>query len=83
MKHLKSIANTTKYGVRFNWFSFSNGTLTTQAIFELDNNSIAYQRARNFIDGYRTDEKALFDLWFISFIEWMDAIKFNVVFKVK
>ena len=72
-----------KYNLEFAGFNISKWEINTNVKIVSDNNSIAYQKTRDFINKYRTDPKALFDLSFINSVEWMDNITFKVNFKIK
>jgi len=72
-----------KYDLKFEWFNLSNWKLVSAIEITSDDNWIAYQKTRDFIKNYRTDNKALFDLGFINQVEWMDDMKFKVSFEIK
>jgi hypothetical protein len=72
-----------KYNLKFTGFNLSKWEISTNVKIISDNDSIAYQKTRDFINKYRTDSKALFDLGFINSVEWMDEISFKVNFKIK
>ena len=46
-------------------------------------NKLSYQKASYFINDYRKDENALFELDFIKSIQWVDEMRFNITFKIK
>jgi hypothetical protein len=60
LRHIRAVSNS--YAVKFTGFNLSNGTITTQAVFESGTSTIAYQKARDFVRNYRKDENALLDL---------------------
>jgi len=73
-----------KYNLIFSWFDLSNGEIKSNIKVSSDDQwVIAYTKAKDFISKYRIDSKALFDLWFITSIEWMDDMQFKVNFKIK
>ncbi len=72
-----------KYGLKFTNFNLSNWEIATNVEVVSDDKGIAYQKARDFIKGYRNDDKALFNLDFINGVEWMDNIKFSIIFTIK
>jgi hypothetical protein len=81
INHMNVIA--WKYNLEFVWFKLSGWVISSDVKVISDNKSIAYQKVRDFIKKYRIDSKALFDLEFINWIEWMDNMKFKVNFKIK
>lgn len=81
IKHLNAISQ--KYDVVFESFSISQWIIKVQASFESSDKGIAYIKTSNFVNSYRKDENALFNLNFISSFEWMDYIKFEVEFSIK
>lgn len=81
ISHLNYI--TTKYNIDFSWFNLSKWELETKVSVISNDKWIAFNKTRDFIEKYRVDEKALFDLGFISLVEWMDNISFNAKFKIK
>lgn len=72
-----------KYGLMFMGFDLSKWEIVTNIKTSSDGEWLAYQKTRDFINKYRQDSKALFNLGFISSVEWMDEIKFKVNFKIK
>ena len=72
-----------KYNLKFEWFEFSKWELTSNVNIVSDDKWIAYSKTKEFIEKYRNDAKALFDLGFVNSIEWMDDINFKVTFKIK
>lgn len=72
-----------KYKLNLTGFNLSNWKISSNVNITSDNEGIAYMKTKDFISNYRNDPKALFDLDFISSIEWMDEIKFQVNFKIK
>lgn len=81
INHMNVISS--KYKLKFSGFNLAKWEITSNVSMVSDNDWIAYQRAKDFISKYRIDKKALFDLKFISSVEWMDDMKFKVNFKVK
>lgn len=81
INHIKAISK--KYDVIFEGFSISQWKINLQAVINSSDKWIAYIKTRDFIKNYRTEENALFELDFINSIEWMDSMKFNVVFNLK
>lgn len=72
-----------KYNLEFNWFDLSKWVITTNIKTSSNEEWLAYQKTRDFISKYRQDKKALFNLGFVTSVEWMDEIKFKVDFKIK
>ncbi len=81
INHLNELKS--KYNLEFNWFDLSKWEIVTNIKTTSDDGWLAYQKTRDFINKYRLDPKWLFDLWFVSSVEWMDEIKFKVNFKIK
>lgn len=81
MKHLKSIGSL--YDLELRGFEFSWSHITTNAFIRSDDNGIAYQKLVKFIQNYRENENALFELWFIPRVLWYDDMKLNLNFKIK
>lgn len=79
--HLNSIEN--NYKLEFSWFDLSKWEISTNAKTMSDDKWIAYVKTKDFINKYRKDPSALFDLEFINSVEWMDIMKFKVNFKIK
>lgn len=84
MEHMDDIEK--NYWVSFSGFSISDWeiktTVTARRIW-IRTESSTYKKVSDFIEKYRTDENALFELKFINSFEWMDEIKFNVSLKIK
>lgn len=72
-----------KYNLDFNWFDLAKWEITTSIKTTSDNEWLAYQKTRDFINKYRLDTNWLFSLGFITSVEWMDEITFKVNFKIK
>lgn len=72
-----------KYDLNLLGFNLSEGEIITNINVLSDNKWIAYEKTRDFIKNYRNDEKALFNLWFINSVEWMDDMSFKVTLKIK
>jgi hypothetical protein len=72
-----------RHNLQFSGFNLNNWKITTNVKIISDNNWIAFQKTRDFINNYRMDTKSLFDLDFINGVEGMDEIKFPVNFKIK
>lgn len=81
INHMNVIAS--KYKLEFNSFNLAKWEISSNVKIISDNEWIAFQKTRDFINNYRTDPKALFELKFINSIEWMDDMKFSVNFKIK
>ena len=71
------------YDLEFSGFNLSDWLLSTNIKTMSDDNWIAYIKTKDFINKYRNDPKALFDLGFINSLEWMDIMKFKVDFQIK
>lgn len=72
-----------KYNLELTGFDLVNWKIKTNIKVISDDNWIAFQKTRDFINNYRSDEKALFDLDFITGVEWMDDMKFKANFIIK
>lgn len=89
MKHLDSLQTKEKYDLVFEGFSINKWEITTTVTTSssIDGNtqsgSLAYEKTARFIKEYRNDQDALLDLGFVNLIEWMDNMKYNVVFTIK
>jgi len=81
ISHIQAVSK--KYDIIFDWFAISWWNITLQAVINSTDKWIAYVKTRDFIKNYRSEENALFNLDFISSVEWMDSMKFNVVFNLK
>jgi hypothetical protein len=54
------------YNFEARGFKLTGGILNTKISFENNEYGIAHKKATRFISDYRSDDKALFDLKFIS-----------------
>jgi len=81
INHLQAISK--KYDIIFEDFAISWWSVNVKATINSSDKWIAYVKTRDFIKNYRVTEGALFKLDFINSIEWMDSMKFNVVFNIK
>jgi len=69
------------YSLRFEWFNYSNWIITTKV--ETKNVNIAYRTVSKFIENYRKNKKAIFDLDYINRVVWNDKMAFIMHLKVK
>lgn len=81
INHMNVVAAKNK--VAFTGFSMDKGNIKTSVKTLSDDDAIAYQKTKDFIKNYRSDEKALFVLNFINGFEWMDDMRFDVNFSLK
>ncbi|MFK7780456.1 MAG: hypothetical protein QM490_04975 [Candidatus Gracilibacteria bacterium] len=81
INHMNVIAS--KYKLEFSGFDLVKGEISSNVKLISDKEGIAFQKTRDFINNYRIDPKALFELQFINSIEGMDDMKFRVNFKIK
>lgn len=84
LEHLDEIEK--KYEVNFSWFNLDSGEIKTEVTVRklwIKWEKEAYSKVKNFIENYRDDKDALFDVKFINSFEWMDEIKFNLSLKIK
>lgn len=81
INHIKSISK--KYDVSFEWFTIKNWEINTISLVNSTDKWLAYAKTKDFIKNYRLDDKALFNLEFISSIEWGDSMKIPLIFKLK
>lgn len=72
-----------KYNLEFTWFDLMKWEIILNAKAKSDNKWNDYQKIRDFISNYRKDKNAMFNLGFVTEIEWIDEIKFKVNFKIK
>ncbi len=72
-----------KYKLEFYWFDLFKWEINTNIKIISNLDWLWYQKTRDFIREYRLDKKALFDLSFVNWVEWMDEINFKVNFKIK
>ena len=79
--HMKFIAE--KYNIQLSGFSYSNGSVTSSVLTETDEGWVAYKKTTNFIKKYREDDKALFDLWFVSPLQGHSNQKFSINLDLK
>lgn len=71
------------YDLLFRWFKLSWLNLETWIILKSDWEWLAYKKLVNFIDNYRKDKDALFNLNFINRVSWYENIKINLNFSIK
>lgn len=81
INHIKSISK--KYDVNFEWFTIANWDISTVSLVNSTDKWLAYAKTRDFIKNYRLDDKALFNLDFVSSIEWGDSMRIPLLFKLK
>lgn len=80
IKHIKSLWPA--YWMTFQGFDYTNGVITTKAIFGGDDRWIAYPKLTKFISDYR-DHESIMDLLFINTVTGQDQIQVTTQFKVK
>ena len=76
INHLESMND--EYNIKTEWFKLTNGSVSTTVFTESNDDGIAYTKTRDFIKNYRTNTWALFDLDFVTDVEGMDNMKFNI-----
>ena len=85
IKHMDKIQSV--YDVEMEGFRMSNWEIETQVTVKSEEDgdlNAAHSFIKEFVMKYRLDELSKFDLLFINSFFWdMDAIKFNVNFKIK
>ncbi len=81
ISHIKRIE--LKYKLNIDWFTYNWWDLSSNVIIENNTDAFAYNIAREFISGYRTDDARMFDLGFVSSIKWNDNIGFSIELKLK
>jgi len=82
ISHLDEIQ--AKYNLELRGFNFVNGALSTKAQFNTNDTGVSYNKAVRFIGDYRTSDKSLFDLEFISQVESTDLdVKIPLQFTLK
>ncbi len=84
-KYIDHLANVwRRYSISFKWFNMSNWKITTKATSKNKTTRIlAYMNVKNFIEKYRKEDSALFELDFINSFEWSDKMTFPVSFTIK
>lgn len=84
INNLNELSKTFK--VKFENFSYGNSTVNTSVIAIDDWISLWYQKSKKLIWSFRdksVDNKQLFSLSFIDFIDWQNEMRFNAKFKIK
>lgn len=71
------------YKVNFEWFSYSDWQISSNASLQDDALSLASVKTKNFLEYFRKKDDNIFSLWFVSSFNWQDNINFWVKFKVK
>ena len=72
-----------KYNIEFNGFNYSDGVMTTGVTALSNETGNAYIKTTKFMEKYRQDESALFDLSFISQVSGHTNQKYGVEFRLK
>lgn len=72
-----------KYNISFEWFTYSNGELSTLATSTNDSLNLSYLKVKNFVEYFRNSEENIFALNFIDSFIWQENITFNTKFKIK
>lgn len=81
INHIEEISK--KYGIQFRWFNLWSWKINTSVLIESTEDSLAYKKLVSFIKDYRSNNKALFKLWFINQVTWYDSIKITIDFDIK
>lgn len=77
LEHLTTMSS--HYNFEARGFALMGGLLSSRVTFEDNEYGIAHKKATRFISDYRNDDKALFDLEFIS---WVDSAQWDVKFPI-
>lgn len=72
-----------KSKIAFNWFSYNEWSISTNASSLDDWYSYASSKVKNFIKDFRKGENWIFSLDFITSFNWQQEIDFWLKFKVK
>lgn len=72
------------YGLIVKGFNYSNGELRTKVGIKSDDEyGVSYTKLVNFIDQYRKEEEAMFDLGFVSSVLGNETLQFDMNLTVK
>lgn len=72
-----------RYNIAFDWFDYSEGILRTNATSSNDDSRLGYQKVVQFLQNYRADEDALFELASITQFSWHDRIEYTIEMQLK
>ena len=81
IKHLKAVSYT--YDMILQKFDYSNGVVTTKAVFNNDEKWLPYIKLARFISEYRTKQENIMNLLFVSSVTGQDQIEITAQFKLK
>jgi len=81
IKHLKLLNS--KYGISLEGFDYAWWKIATTVKITSDERWVAYGKLIKFIEDYRLNKDALFDLLFVNTISGHDSIEFTANFKLK
>lgn len=72
-----------RYGIVLNWFQYNAWKLTMNAQASNDEGRLWYQKVVQFIQNYREDSEALFELEWIDSFMWHDRIEYIITLTLK
>jgi len=73
-----------KYDIIFSAFNYGNGRISLDALVKTEEDGLpAHEKLNFFIEKYREDEQALFDLDFIQRFVGQNRISFHIDFLIK
>ncbi len=95
IRHLRQTYR--NYNIKFTWFSYSNGVVSTSVNVETDkiktfyndwkrrypDMKLAYMKIINFLNLYNNIDNNLFRSGKVTQFSWYDNMSFNVVFELK
>lgn len=83
INNLKKLSLITK--IEFNWFSYADWKLSSNALAQDDSNSLASVKVEKFLSKFRKwDQKDnFFNLWFVNSFDWQKNITFSLSLEVK
>lgn len=72
-----------RYSLIIQGFQYASGKLSVQVYVRSDEFWLAYKKLKNFIEKYRKDQAAIYELDFIDNVSGSDNMKLNMNFHVK
>lgn len=81
VNHIREIRS--KYGIGLEWFSYAKGKLSLVSKVNTDERGVAYVKLAHFIENYRKDPEAKFNLSFVNTVAGQDSMSLAVNFEVK
>lgn len=81
VNHTREIRS--KYGIALEGFNYANGKLAMTSKVNTDERGVAYSKLSHFIESYRKDPEAKFNLLFVNSVNGQDSMTLAVNFDVK